>query len=74
MYIDLGRQSGLQPFVSSDWRLVAERGLRCFGHMHSPASDCKTVAACEIGFLLEARRATTPLDELNLGPPEQQSN
>ena len=54
MYFDLGVESNLQPYVSFDWRLVAERGLRCYGHFHSKNNELKTVAACEIGFLIKA--------------------
>lgn len=54
MYIDLELQSELQPYVSFDWRLIAERGLRCYGHFHLPIRESKTVASCEISFLVKA--------------------
>lgn len=54
MYIELESQSRLQPYVSFDWRLVAERGLRCYGHFHEPRRESKSVATCEIGFLQKA--------------------
>lgn len=57
MYIDLELQSSLQPFVQFDWRLIAERGLRCYGHFHRPRNDAKTVASCELNFLRKARLA-----------------
>ena len=54
MYIDLETQNKLQPYVQFDWRLIAERGLRCYGHFHDCNRDSKTVASCEINFLLTA--------------------
>lgn len=57
MYIDTEIQSKLQPYVLFDWRLIAERGLRCYGHFHRwPNSGLlnNTVASCEIGFLIKA--------------------
>lgn len=59
MYIDLELQSSLQPFVRFDWRLIAERGLRCYGHFHRLRNDAKTVASCELNFLLKARTFST---------------
>lgn len=53
MYIDLKLQNKLQPYVMFDWRLVAERGLRRYGHFHSEAEP-KTVASCEVAFLSKA--------------------
>lgn len=54
MYIDIGLQSKLQPYVLFDWRLIAERGLRCYGHFHRLKEESKTVASCEISFLIKA--------------------
>lgn len=53
MYIDTEPQNKLQPYVLFDWRLIAERGLRCYGHLHALDSS-KSVASCEIGFLIKA--------------------
>lgn len=55
MYIDLESRSKLQPYVEFDWRLVAERGLRCYGHFHNRTQDLNSVATCEISFLQKAR-------------------
>lgn len=59
MYIDLEPQSKLQPYVQFDWRLIAERGLRCYGHFHNQSREMRTVASCEICFLIKARSVTT---------------
>lgn len=57
MYIDLEVQNKLQPYVKFDWRLVAERGLRCYGHFHHQALGAGvSVADCELSFLLKARQ------------------
>lgn len=58
MYIDIELQSNLQPYVLFDWRLIAERGLRCYGHFHRLHEESKTVASCEISFLIKASRHT----------------
>lgn len=54
MYIDLELNSKLQPYVLFDWRFIAERGLRCYGHFHAPQNESKSVATCEISFLIKA--------------------
>lgn len=61
MYIDLTPQSKLQPYVCFDWRLVAERGLRCYGHFHESQNESKTVASCELAFLLKASERFQPI-------------
>lgn len=71
MYIDLELQSNLQPYVLFDWRLIAERGLRCYGHFHRFKRDAKTVASCELNFLKKARHpplsihCSSPIDHIN---------
>lgn len=56
MYIDLELENQLQPYVKFDWRLVAERGLRCYGHLHQLFKESRSVASCEICFLIKASR------------------
>ena len=55
MYMELDARSSLQPYVRFDWRLVAERGLRCYGHLHANGSSKsgRSPAACELAFLLK---------------------
>lgn len=55
MYIDLEQNSKLQPYVLFDWRFIAERGLRCYRHCHVLQKESKSVATCEISFLIKAR-------------------
>lgn len=53
MYIDMESNSLLQPYVEFDWRLIAERGLSFYRHYHRFEVECKTVASCEILFLMK---------------------
>lgn len=57
MYFDLVTQKRLQPDVLFDWRLVAERGLQCYDHIHKLNNyGAKKIASCEISFLTKASK------------------
>lgn len=50
MYVDLEAPSRLRAHVRFDWRLVAERGLRRFGHIHGWPNTL-LAGLCELNFL-----------------------